>query len=398
MTTLVITEHFAPSNGATAQLITDLVAGLQSLNHNTVVLTSTPQLSRNSENNVVRLQQPTKRSTSIFYKALSGNIFLLKSLLWAVLNRSSYTNILIVSNPPYSGIIGILLKLVLGKPYYFLFQDIFPRSAVLAGILPACGPILFAANSLMRLICECSLGVITLSSDMQRRCLRDFGTNYNSTIISNWSIPKPVPLISSRQQRETPPNRTYIRLQYSGNHGRLHDILTILESARLLTDQPILFEFIGGGPKYHYVDHYTDCFKLPNVARKPYQDRDSLEAVFSSCDASFVSLMPGAEDTVAPSKLYGILASSKPVILLSSLTSDLAQLVLSSNSGYVVEPGDVTGMVKLLKTFLDSPKELFIKSQAAYKLYMSSFQKEHSIIQYHNLLSHHKSPKPPYTS
>lgn len=395
MTTLVITEHFAPSNGATAQLITDLVVGLQNLNHNTVVLTSTPQLNTNTENNVVRLQHSSTRSTSIFHKALSGNVFLIKSLLWATYNRSSYTNILIVSNPPYSGIIGILLKLTLGKPYYFLFQDIFPRSAVLAGILPARGPILFAANALMRLICEHSQTVILLSSDMQRRCQRDFGNNYASAIINNWSIPAPVSFNHQQNNKCVDGNRTLVRVQYSGNHGRLHDILTILEAARLLIDQPILFEFIGGGPKYHYVDEYAKRFNLSNVVRKPYQDRQSLQDLFSSCDASFVSLVPGAEDTVAPSKLYGILACSKPVILLSSPSSDLAQLVISSNSGYVVEPGDVSGMVKLLSTFVICHQDLSTKSHSAHKLYMSCFQKQHSIGQYYKLLSTYRSQKSP---
>lgn len=387
MTTLVITEHFKPSNGATAQLITDLVVGLKSLNHDTIVLTSTPQSNQNPESNVIRLQHQSTVTTSIYYKALSGNIFLFKSFLWAVQNRMSFDNVLIVSNPPYSGIIGILLKLLLGKRYYFLFQDIFPRSAVLAGILPARGPLLFAINALMRLICEHSQCVILLSSDMQRRCQRDFGNNYNSTIISNWSIPKPVPFVSTQSSKLPNLNRLPILLQYSGNHGRLHDIITILEAARLLKDQPILFEFIGGGPKYHYAYHYIHRYNLSNVVRKPYQDRDSLEALISSSDASFVSLMPGAEDTIAPSKLYGILACSKPVILLSSPTSDLAQLVLSSNSGYVVEPGDVPAMVKLLISLVSCHNDLSAKSQSAYKLYMSSFQKQDSIAQYHTLLS-----------
>lgn len=387
MTTLVITEHFTPSSGATAQLITDLVLGLQYLNHNTIVLTSTPQPNRHAEPSVVRLQQPSTVTHSILSKALSGNLFLFKSFLWAAINHKTYKNILIVSNPPYSGILGILLKLIFGKPYFFLFQDIFPRSAVLAGILPARGPILFAINALMRLICENSQAVILLSSDMQRRCQRDFGNDYTTAIINNWSIPNPVSFNHQKDNKPLDRNRALIRLQYSGNHGRLHDILTILEAARLLIDQPILFEFIGGGPKYHYVSQYIDRFNLPNVVRKPYQERHLLEAVFSSCDASFVSLTPGAEDTVAPSKLYGILACSKPVILLSSHTSDLAQLVKSSNSGYVVEPGDVPGMVSLLTTFVHCKNDLSSKSQSAYNLYMSTFQKHHSIAQYHALLS-----------
>ena len=392
MATLVITEHFRPSNGATAQLITDLVVGLQSLNHNTIVLTSTPLSRPCTENNVIRFQQSLSVSPSILSKALSGNIFLFKSLVWAIYNRKAYSNILIISNPPYSGIVGILLKLIYGKPYYFLFQDIFPRSAVLAGILPARGPILYAINIIMRQICENSQTVILLSSDMLRRAQRDFGHRFNTTIIPNWSIPTPVSSAYLDSNNSTDRHQAPIRLQYSGNHGRLHDIMTIIEAARLLTSYPILFEFIGGGPKYSYTHQYIESFELSNVVCKPYQDRLSLQAVISSCDASFVSLMPGAEDTVAPSKLYGILACSKPVILLSSPTSDLAQLMLSSNSGYVVEPGDVPGMVSLLKTFVFSKKELSEKSHSAHKLYMSCFQKQHSIKQYQNLLSLNQNP------
>jgi len=178
-----------------------------------------------------------------------------------------------------------------------------------------------------------------------------------------------------------------VRLQYSGNHGRLHDIITILEAARVLADKPILFQFIGGGPKYHYIQEYISHFNLSNVTLLPYQSRDSLERLFSSCDASFVSLMPGAEDTVAPSKLYGILASAKPVILLSRNNNHLADLLCSSNAGYVVEPGDVNTLVQLLSSLVGNQADLIAKSHSAYKLYLSSFQKEQAVTMYHSLLA-----------
>ena len=48
---------------------------------------------------------------------------------------SSNTQILIASNPPYIGIVGILFKFACRGKYYFLLQDIFPESAEIAGIL-----------------------------------------------------------------------------------------------------------------------------------------------------------------------------------------------------------------------------------------------------------------------
>ena len=81
---LLISEHFAPSTGATAQLMTDLARGLARRGWAITVLTATPGAAMPFA--VVRLGGAIEGSStkSVVQKALRGVRFLLGSLLWSL--------------------------------------------------------------------------------------------------------------------------------------------------------------------------------------------------------------------------------------------------------------------------------------------------------------------------
>lgn len=179
-------------------------------------------------------------------------------------------------------------------------------------------------------------------------------------------------------------------IQYSGNFGRLHDILTILEAARLLQGEPIKFVFVGGGAKHHQILSYINHYKLSNIIVKPYQPRELLDDSLAACDISIVSLISGAEDTVAPSKVYGILASSRPIILISRQKTDLSSLITNSNCGVVVSQGDVISLCNYIKSFLADDDLVYSMGENARRLYDDQFGRDESFSLYYNLLIKHR--------
>lgn len=384
---LILSEYFEPSASATAQIATDLATDLTKLSFDVTVLTSTAGTSRN-DFEIVRLNNHSRHSSLVYIKALSGILFLLKSLAWAILHRSRYDKVLIFSNPPFAGVVGLLLKLLFRKTYLFVLQDLFPRSASLTGILPSKGPIVSFWRLVISLIVSNSKATVVLSESMRKRAISEYLCTSKFTVIPNWSVFSPhpiaksdVPLTSQWQLNDS------LVVQYSGNFGRLHDFMTVLEAARLTQEYPIKYLFIGDGPKQPYLDAYISNYKMTNVILKPFQPRSRLIESLAVADISLVTLIPGAYDTVAPCKFYGILASARPVLFVGNPQSEIAQFIASNHCGFGLDIGDVHGLVTCLLRLLNNKKLLLDASHSAYKAYTNNFGIRNSSILYANLLT-----------
>ena len=382
---LLISEHFEPSTGATAQLMTDLAAGLHRRGWSLTVLTATPGGALNFP--VQRLGGHGGVALGVGAKALRGGRFLLGSLLWCLRQGRSGDVVLIVSNPPFIGLLGPLLQLSRRLRYVFVFQDLFPRSAVLSGVLPAAGPVALVWRNLMQQVCRHSATTVVLSQAMEERLRRDLGRELPLEVIHNWAVERG--LSKPRAQNAFAEEHGFagrFTLQYSGNFGRLHDLLTLLEAARLVQDSTVQFVFIGGGAKGAQIDAYQQGFELKNVLRLPYQPRQRLPESLGACDLSAIGLIPGAEDTVAPSKFYGILASGRGVVLIARRSCDLAQLVMQEGCGIVVEPGEAAELAEKLETLSQHPEQVATMGQRSLELYEQQFGMERSIDRYAALL------------
>ena len=382
---IVLTEHFWPSTGATAQLVSDLVDDLHAQGCCLRVLTSTPGPSHSSFP-IHRFSTSSKVSVGIAGKLLDGLLFLFGSTYWLLRYARSGHGLFIVSNPPFIGLVGPLLSLLRKLPYIFLLQDIFPRSAVLTGVLPAKGPLSLIWRQLIALVLSGSQVTVVLSSAMISRCRQEFGEKSRLVSIPNWAV---VPVSSSPKSLNPLAKEwgidSVFTVQYSGNFGRLHDILTILEAARLLAHRPIRFVFVGGGAKRSQIQAYCQAYGLSNVILQPYQPRDQLSKSLSACDVALVSHISGSEDTVAPSKFYGILASSRPVLLIASEECEIARMVKCAACGVVVQQGDVKGLVDALLMLQADPEHVASMSDCARALYQSQFGRDRSTKAYLNI-------------
>lgn len=386
---IILSEHFAPSTSATAQLVSDLADDLHRMGVRLQIITSTAG-STDQLFPIHRFSRTNGSNVGIAKKLINGLIFFGGSVLWLLTNIKPNNSLLIVSNPPFIGLIGLLLLIIKKTPYIFLFQDVFPRSASLTGILPAHGPLTFFWRSVLRAVLSRSRSNIILSPAMARRCQLDFGSKISFDYIPNWAVIPP----HSQSKKESHLAAIWglqniFTIQYSGNFGRLHEILTILEAARLLKDEPIKFLFVGDGAKAPLILRYCQTYNLNNVVIKSYQPRALLADSYAACDASIVSLVPGAEDTVAPSKLYGILASSKAILLISGKDTDLADLVTRSQCGVVISQGDVAELCEGIVQLKNNPELVSRMGKNALCLYLESYGRLRSTYKYYCLLKGH---------
>lgn len=340
----IITQYFYPSYAATAQLMTDLATGLSQKGYHVDIFTgSQANHTKPALSNLLTVQRafsPIASSTSILSKGISSIFFLLGGLKYLLFSLPHTTTLLIASNPPYAGLLGTIFKIICGGKYYFLLQDIFPESAVMSGILQKNSFSFIFFSKLNYLTYKFADKIVVLSTSMQCFLENKYPElKHKIKVIENWALENIIGC--DKQENDFAKQHNFDKnftVLYSGNLGRLHDIETITEAAKILKDSPIQFVFIGAGAKTKLVEKAIQTDGLKNIILLPYQSREVLPLSLTACDISLVSLIPGAESIVAPSKLYGMLAAGRGIIAISATNSYIDKLLTNSNCGINIPP------------------------------------------------------------
>jgi glycosyltransferase involved in cell wall biosynthesis len=390
----IISEYFFPSQSATSQLITDLAKGLSHLGYTVNIFTGTQaqQTTPKTLNQIIvrRSFSPIKSNTSILSKISSSLFFLTSAFTYITLHQPAKLPLLIASNPPYAGILGIYFKFLKRGKYYFLLQDIFPESAVMSGIMQPNSILFKLFNKLIYLTCKYSENTIVLSSSMQAYLEQKYpDIKTKIKIIENWAI-EDIPVVSRQENNFAKQHKLdeVFTVLYSGNLGRLHDIQTITEAARILKDKPIKFVFIGDGAKTKIVKQAIENYQLQNILLLPYQPRELLPLSLTACDISLVSLIPGAESIVAPSKLYGMLAAGRGIISISVPNSYIDKLLTNSGCGVNVSPDDPQQLADIIRQLASDNQRVKSMGEIARQLYETRYTFKRALEEYEKLIFH----------
>jgi len=122
---------------------------------------------------------------------------------------------------------------------------------------------------------------------------------------------------------------------YSGNMGGKQGLEILAQVASLLRDKRnIVFVFCGNGAGR--ADLVALCEGLPNVRFMDLQPMERLGELLGFADIHLLPQRADAADLVMPSKLTGMLASDRPVVVTAHEGTELASVV--SGCGLVVRP------------------------------------------------------------
>ncbi|MEO0854323.1 MAG: glycosyltransferase family 4 protein, partial [Cyanobacteria bacterium J06648_11] len=173
---------------------------------------------------------------------------------------------------------------------------------------------------------------------------------------------------------------------YSGNMGRCHDMDTIMETARRLRDDDIQFVFIGKGAKHQDCQEQAAEWGLKNCTFLPFQDKHTLPYSLTACDLSLVSISPGMEGLVAPSKLYGILAAGRPVAAICESHSYLRSLIARAGCGQTFDNFDSESLAAFVRNLAANPQTVTRMGQSGREYLLDHFTPEIIAKQYADVL------------
>lgn len=387
---VIFSQYFYPSLASTSQLMTDLVVGLCDREYTIEVVTGT-QLSKNNFQSlnkfkVIRFSSPFLESQSIIVKLISSLIYLIGSLFYISFKVPALSSILIVSNPPYVGIIGIFFKFLKKGNFYFLLQDIFPESAVYGGIIKPNSIFFKISEKIIYLTYFYCQKTIVLTESMKKfleKKYPELKSKNKIEIIENWAI-EDIPVLDkvNNQFAISYSLHDKFTVLYSGNIGRLHDIESMAIAIERLADRPIQWVFIGDGKKLEILKK----LKIDNLLLLPFQPREMIPLSLTACDISLVSLVEGADRIIAPCKLYGMLASSRAIVAISSPGSYIEKLLTQYDCGVNCPPDSPDRLVEIIDRLSQDPERVKLMGKNARKLYEEKYTFGRALNEYEKLL------------
>jgi colanic acid biosynthesis glycosyl transferase WcaI len=364
----LVNRYFWPDESATSLLLTDLAEDLQAAGHEVQVLTSR-QLYNDPQAQLPRQQvwqgiRIHRLQTSRFGRRhFSGRLLDIITFHLALRYANNITvkpdAWFVMTDPPLVVNTVLRLRRRLGGRVVHHVDDVYPDLAVALGSLP---PRTWVSSLLGRwaqaglrncdqvlALGECMAGVLKNKGVAADRL----------AITPPWADGRrlsPLDHGENRFRREIGIPGDHLVVMYSGNMGLGHRFETILAAARALaSNDKIHFVFIGEGARKPQIEAWRREHHLSNIMMLPYQPRERLRETLSAGDIHLISLDAQVQGFIVPSKLAGILAVGRPVILLGAEQNSIAAAILQADCGQVISEGDVSRLEELIEGLRANP-------------------------------------------
>ncbi len=364
MRIIFVNRFYWPDEPATAQLLTDLAEALASKGWTIEVIASLPAAGASPSDETragVRIRRIA--GTRWGRRSLAGRVIDFATFLlgtcWQLLRTVRRCDVVVaMTDPPLLGLLLSAVCWLKSARCLHWVQDVYPEVAATLSDSTFLGGLSVPLRWLRNLSWRSSAGCIALGRDMADLIARAGVEPGHIAVIPNWAPAgvEPPPAVASQAFRRQWGLEGKFVAVYSGNLGRVHDLVPVLAAAKCLRDDPdIVFLFIGGGAQRAPLEQFARENGLTNVRFEPAQARRDLSAALATGDIHFVTLHPGCAALVFPSKLYGIAAVGRPVLFVGPAGCELADLVRDRGMGYAFHREEPAAIAATLRQLASSP-------------------------------------------
>ena len=123
---------------------------------------------------------------------------------------------------------------------------------------------------------------------------------------------------------------------YAGNIGIAQEWDLVVDLAKEIKNYPITIWIIGEGVKKKYLKSQIKKHKLSNINILPYQERRYMPAINLFADFHFIAMNKSMEHDGFPSKVYTIMSSGKPIVVVSSKETPIISFLEKTNAAITV--------------------------------------------------------------
>ena len=352
---LIYSLVFSPDGVSTAYLYNDLVLGFKNNGYDVSVLTSTPHYNLTKES---LKEQPLQKKffgllyTSVFngvkvyhipLKKYKNHITRILSFIYwhlatfiigLILKRP---DIILTPSPPLTnGLFAILLAKIKGSKSIYNIQEIYPDLLIDLGYINN-GVIIKLLRKIEGLVYNMSDAITTIDKQFYNTIKSRIKEKNKLLLIPNfvdadlYSIKNSVSLPGEFEKI-----KGYTNIVYAGNIGLAQEWDLVINLAKAIKEFKITIWIVGEGQRKPYLASKIMKNKVDNIKLLPYYDRKFMPAINLFADIHFIAMNKKVEKYGFPSKVYTIMASGKPILVVSSEDTPIVSFLKDINAALLV--------------------------------------------------------------
>jgi colanic acid biosynthesis glycosyl transferase WcaI len=371
---LLLNLYYPPDTSATAKMAQTVAEALASA-HEVTVLCGRPSYDPIERRNwhwsqtetmgqvkVVRVGSTDYSRVQMKRRVLNYLSYLLLAVPRALVLRCDV--VLAMTDPPFEGIVGALVALLKRKPYVYNIRDMYPDMAV-GGSIVRPGIVARIWEKLHRWALRRASRVVVLGEDMRRRILSK-GMDAGRVLVVRDGAESP------REGHQAQPDTEVTRairgdarfvVLHAGNLGFYGAWDTLLAGAKKFAGDGIDLVFVGDGAQKEKLQEAAGG--IPNVRFLPFFPGSKIPSVLAAADIHLITVKHGLEGVVVPSKLYGILWASKPIVAVAPADCDVVTLGQEQGFALAADPNDPDEFAQAVKRIASDSEQLGKMEEAA---------------------------------
>ena len=248
-------------------------------------------------------------------------------------------NIIYASSPhPFNGLAGMYLARKYKCPFILEIRDLWPETWVAMGATTKKSIIYKVFAYIEKVLYKNADKIVTLTANKDYYISLGVDEKKVEIVSNGVDLEKYDSLLEEKSPINLLENK--FNILYTGAHGTANCLEFLLEVAKLIKNDNIVFNFIGEGEKKEELIKKSEEYKLKNVNFYPPINKNLIPSTLKNGDAMILPVRdePLYKYGISPNKMYEYFASSKPIIFSGNVANDM---VKEANAGVSVEAENI---------------------------------------------------------
>jgi colanic acid biosynthesis glycosyl transferase WcaI len=374
MKILLLNQYYPPDTSATAKMAASF-AGALAEKHEVTVLCGRPsydpttrrawrisQSEQIDKIRVIRVGSTDYSRGKMRDRVLNYLTYVALSVPGALPIRCDV--VLAMTDPPFEGIVGAFVAMLKGKSFVYNIRDLYPDMAV-GGSIVAPGVLTRVWERMHRWALRRAARIIVVGEDMRRRIIAKGIEPQRVVVVRDGAE---LPAVESQEGLNLEVIRAVrgdarLVLVHAGNIGFYGAWQTLVSAAQALAGEGVQLVFVGDGAQRGTIE--AAAASAANIRFLPFFPVADVASVLAAADAHVVTIRRGLEGVVVPSKMYGILAGGRPMLVVAPEETDAARICRERGVGLWADPDKPAEVIAVVREMLEQPERLAAMGRAA---------------------------------
>ncbi len=305
--------------------------------------------------NVLRCWLYATPNRGVFKRSISFMTFMLSAMFFGSFFSGKCDVVIATSPQMLCGFAGYFVSRVKRRPFVLEVRDLWPKQIIDLGAVK--NPIIIGLLQWVEMFMyRKAAAVVTVAPATTKEIAsRGIDPAKLCTITNGINEDFFRPMDRAAWPRENYKWANKIVVMYIGTHGLSQGLLTILDTAKMLSSrEDIHFVFAGTGAEREMLIERAKEMGLANTEFLRMQEKVDMPAFYAAAD---ICLVPLKKRDVflfnIPSKMFEIMACARPMIL--GALGQARELLEDAGSGIAVEPEDAAAYRDAILRLADDP-------------------------------------------